>query len=348
MSWEAAAILGSAAIGATANAGSGHRSYRNASKMHEKQVKAQNELFTRQNKRLNRQNKFTRQQVRLGNRLDMRNQKEMFDYRIQQGMDQGMTAYEMFMGPAGGAGGGTNASGQTLGNAASQSQQQQNQLQQQAIENQKDRDTQLMQAQIAADAQKYSAQTGLVSSLGSSKISADASTHATDTNAEVQREGQKITEAIAANKLKLDRDTYENVTLPQVAAQMDMTKAETEKALSEVALNDKDYRRAMAQMQMGVDNVYAEGILKQAGVSPTMSQEDWDKIPMEKREAAMSALAAARSTTAAELRGIKDILVEFVTWLRDSDKPRPRKQPKPLGNAVPPSPQNRTGNWAEG
>ena len=47
----------------------------------------------------------------LGNRLDLANQQKMFDYRIRKGQEAGMTPYEMYMGPAAGAGGGTTGSG---------------------------------------------------------------------------------------------------------------------------------------------------------------------------------------------------------------------------------------------
>ena len=89
----------------------------------------------------------------LGNEQDMANQQAMYDYRIDRGLSEGMTPYEMHMGPAGGGGGGTSASGQTLGNAASSAGNMKAQMQFQASENERNRQTQLQQTQMQTDAQ---------------------------------------------------------------------------------------------------------------------------------------------------------------------------------------------------
>lgn len=242
--------------------------------------------------------KFLRTNKKLlafGNELDMENQKEMFDYRINQGLDAGLTPWEMFTSGAGGAGGGTSGSGATLGNNYSQAA-----VQAEAQANQRD----MQQAQIMGN-------------LAAVQMQTDAQKEVAQIQSGDTRRGQDIQATIAEARLAFDQNHFDKVVVPQAAADLGITEQQTLKAMNEVVTSNPKFIRAMKQLTMGVDNLYVETLVKEAGASPVSSQEDWDKIPEHKRAALMAALDKARSTTAREIGGLTAVLKGFVDWLKD-------------------------------
>ena len=274
--------------------------------------------------------------------MDLSNQKEMYDYRINQGLDHGMTPYEMFMGPAAGAGGGTTGSGSTLGNSQTSRDMQTRQLQITREENAANRQTQLAQTQMQTNAQlesaKIQAGVGLAKSLGTTYMSNKTTERGQDINSETSRRGQDISSetskrnvdiqtSIQKGQLDLSERQFKQVTLPQAAKQLNLTEYQTQKALNDVATSDPKFVLAMKRLTMGVDNLYVEGLIKQFGVDPTKSQPEWDKIPVDKRAALMAALDIARSTTAKEGSGLAAVFERIVDAANnDTNK---RKQPPP-------------------
>lgn len=223
-------------------------------------------------------------QIKLGNQLDMQNQKEMFDYRIQQGMAAGMTPYEMYMGPAAGAGGGTSGSGATLGNqpmqAAQANIQQQTALQQQ--------ETELKKTAMQTEATKYAA---------------DKAAEAQTGVAQMQTETQKL---IAANQLQFNEKTYLNVTLPEASAKIGKTEAETDKLLNEVVTSTPEFVKFMKMLSMGVDNTLSAFLQNMDGYN-LVDPGSVAKIPEHKRKEILAMLLAIQSGTLKNVEGLKKV-----------------------------------------
>lgn len=252
-----------------------------------------------------RAQKWTQQNMVLGNSLDMDNQKEMYDYRISQGLEHGMTPYEMFSGPASGGGGGTSGSGGVLGNSASQ-------LGKQIMQNKQQRNQAV--AQISADLYKTKMQTD------AQKEVAKIQTGSQQNIAEMQTETQKL---IAENQLKFNKNTYNNVTLPEAAARIGKTTAETDKILNEVVTTKPAFVKYMKMLTMGVDNTLSAYIQNIEGYNLT-DPESVNKIPMSKRKEILSMLLAIQSGTLKNVEGIKQFGTDFLDTIRN--------KPKPLGN----------------
>jgi hypothetical protein len=183
------------------------------------------------------------EQLTHGNQLDLNNQKEMFDYRINQGINAGMTPYEMFMGPAAGAGGGTTGSGNTLGNAAKDKM-----LQQEKLNNQN-----MAQASMQAMQQQ--------TALQQTKMQTDAQIEVANIQAGVTREGHDNQYAIAVlqdqlghRQLNLKQKELNNVTIPLAAAQLKLNKQQVLKAINEVKTSDPRYQKLIKLMTMSPDN----------------------------------------------------------------------------------------------
>ena len=265
-------------------------------------------------------------QITLGNQLDMSNQKEMFDYRINQGIQAGMTPYEMFMGPAAGAGGGTTGSGNTLGNSQSQRDQQMMTQSLQREENMADRElalmqaklqaqTQIGQAQIAADASKYQANASLLGNAGAT-IAGMRNVDVTTAN---QRHIAHIQNEIEQGRLELDKKTYENVTLPGAAATIGKTKKETDKIVNEIVTSTPEFVRQMKKWSMGVDNMMVEYFSATYGVDIT-DPDSIKRIPKQMRKDFLTAVMAFQSTLGKEMAGVKmsDALQGIGTTLGNS------------------------------
>lgn len=209
---------------------------------------------------------------------DLRSQQAMFDYRIQRGLESGLTPYEMFMGPAGGAGGGVSNSGATLGNAASTAGQQAAQFAMQAGENQKDRAKDLQQTKMQNDTQKEIA----------------------EIQAGVTTRGQDINYKVAQQTLALDQKRLE-VEVHKAGASIGLTKAQTQKTLNEVVTSDKDFMILMKQLSMGKDNLLVELTLRDAGIS--LTNPNFENMPPKERKALIDRIIALSSTAYVEGQG---------------------------------------------
>jgi hypothetical protein len=261
-------------------------------------------------RRTKRQHRYNKELVQLGNQWDIANQKEMFDYRIDQGIEAGMTPYEMFMGPAAGAGGGTSGSGATLGNNATQMEAQAMQAEQQRISQSMEAAKDISIAQMNNETQK----------------------DVTQMQVDAQTRGQDIQADIADARLAFDKQHYKQVILPKLAADLALNEQQVQKAINEVVTSSPKFQRAMKQLTMGVDNLYVETLLKEAGISPTSSQEDWNKIPENKRAALLAALDKARSSVAREGQGLAEVLKDLVNWLVPQEEQSMEEPPVKLGN----------------
>jgi hypothetical protein len=281
--------------------------------------------FHRDKDFFNQSHQNTLEALTLGNEMDMSNQKEMFDYRIQQGMQHGMTAYEMFMGPAAGAGGGTTGSGQTLGNSQSQKDQQMAQAMTQREENRADRMTQLAQtemqtraqlaaAEMQADASKYGANQSLIASLGSSYMSSEASKYGADQSAAASQYGAdraattqmkvaRINENLKRWDLSMKSTELYHKTLPMAAQEIQINEARLDKALNEVVTSSPKYQKALKIMTMSVDNSTNSMLQARFGVDVTDAKQMQSLSEKEFRNV-LSVFIAAGSKINQELQGL--------------------------------------------
>lgn len=241
-----------------------------------------------------------REDLQFGAGLDLQNQKDIFDYRINRGLEHGMTPYEMFMGPAAGGGGGTSNLGATLGNAASQQEIASKQRNQEITQRALDRATTLQQTKMQTDAQVKTAE-----------ISAGASIQNTQTQTRTQQ-------LIANNQLSLNQKTYENVTLPEAAARINKTEAETKKLLNEVATSTPDFVKFMKMLSMGVDNTLSAFVQNMDGYN-LVDPESVKKIPVHKRAEILSLMLAIQSGTLKNVKGLENLGNEVI----DSQRKQP-------------------------
>lgn len=234
-------------------------------------------------KQFNRTMKHTKKSIKWGNKADLANQKAMFDYRIDQGLDYGMTPYEMFMGPAAGAGGGTSGSGQTLGNAASSAGNTRANLEYQdqvtQRENNADRAVQLAQTKMQTDAQRDVAKT----QAGATEYGADLNYQA------------------AMQRLTFDQEVYSTTNLPQAAATLRLTEKQTEKVINEIATSEPDFVRFIKLMTMGVDNMTA--MVAGSEFGDLSNPKTLLNMSPEKRKKAIAAMLSAKSQINTEIAG---------------------------------------------
>jgi hypothetical protein len=234
----------------------------------------------------------------LGNDLDMENQKEMFDYRINQGKEAGLTPYEMFMGPAGGAGGGTTGSGSVLGNQPGQLAAAQMQARAQAASNrtellaaQMQNRTQLAQSAISAAAQLGTAKIQSGANIESSNISADASKYKTD-----------LDFLMNSRKLALTRERFNRIDLPQAAANIGKTYQETKELINRVATSDPEFMVMMKRLQMGPQNVLVEYAINNFGFNP-LDKESVQNASNEKKRNFLGLVLGSQSVAVREAFG---------------------------------------------
>ena len=270
--------------------------------------------------------------VNLGNNLDLRNQREMFDYRLAAGEERGLTAVELFGSPASSPGGGTTGSGATLGNAASQQAMQSQQLEQ----------------QNRLSLQQLGIQTG--AQLQQTKMQTDAQKEVARIQSGVTERGQDINQEIAQQTLALKREELQN-TVRQTTALIGKTEAETRKVVNEVATSDPKFVTAMKQLSMGPANLLVELTLRHHGIA--LSDESFTNLPETKRQEILDQLLALSSTAYVEgqggkalgggaVEGAKDIVQSIWTILQTAGKnvkqianqftPAQSQSPPALGN----------------
>lgn len=242
----------------------------------------------------------TQANLRLGNSLDLANQKKMFDYRIEQGVEAGMTPYEMYMGPAAGAGGGTSGSGAVLGNAASSMGQAAAQAEAQAklqqSENNKNRITQLTQTAMQVAGQRDVA-----------KI-----------NAGVQERGQDITALIEGNKLALQERQLEEIAIPDLANKTNLTEQQVKIAINEAANTDPKWIRKKTIMQLGVDNGIQNLILGRLNLDLT-DPKQIQSLSDSQYADALAALLSASSAVGKNTAAVESILDRIFKTLKNSE-----------------------------
>lgn len=173
--------------------------------------------------------------MKRGAELDQQYFEKKFDYRINQGLEHGMTPYEMFMGPAAGGGGDAGPSAQTLGNQEGKKNIAAMQAASAEYSKDKDRQTSLAQTKMQTDAQKEVA-----------SIQAGETRHSTDTQA-----------SIAVAKLELENNKFQNVTLPQAAQTLKLTEQQVLKAKNEVVTSNPKFIKLLAVMKMSSENILA-------------------------------------------------------------------------------------------
>ena len=223
------------------------------------------------------------EQMTLGNKQDLQNQQNMFDYRMNAARAAGLTAVEAFGSPASGAGGGTTGSGATLGNAASQ----------QAIvdkQNAQQRNTALQSKIIDA-----------TTALQTTKMQTEAQKEVAGMQTGATTRGQDINQKIAENTLNLERDKLE-VERNKAASLIDMQKQQTEKLVTEIALNDKKWLLAMKQLSMGPQNLLTELTMRHHGIN--LSDDSFASLPKEKRTEILNEIIALSSKFRIEQSGL--------------------------------------------
>jgi hypothetical protein len=235
-----------------------------------------------------RTQRYVRQNMRLGNQLDMDNQKAMFDYRIDQGLEHGMTPYEMFMGPAAGAGGGTSGSGAVLGNAAAQSGMQRSQLAQQRM----------LQGQQ------------ILGNLAVTKMQTEAQKEIAGMQVGATERGQDIQKMIADNQLVLDWNSY-HIALSRLSIDQAKAPHEIDKLINEVSTSKPKFIKYMKYLTMGADNMLATMLLGDK------SLEDIANDP-EARKQFVSLALAYQSQALKEGKGIEILGEDAYKGVRDN------------------------------
>lgn len=226
--------------------------------------------------------------IKLGNSLDMANQKEMFDYRIDAAKEHGLTDYEAFMGPSASGGGGTTGSGNVLGNTQNARQMAQQARTQELTQKALDRNTSLQQTKMQTDAQVKTAE-----------IAAGQAKYNTDSN-------------FIMNSRNLDqkRKEYLEVTVPKAAAQLKLTNAQAEKALNEAITSTPKFVKFMQMLKMGTDNVLATAIQNFKGVN-LVDPKSVSKLSIDDKQDIIQQILSIQSGTYKNVQGIKQIAKDW-------------------------------------
>jgi hypothetical protein len=233
----------------------------------------------------------SKEMLTLGNELDMANQKEMFDYRIQKGRDAGLTPFEMFLGPAGGAGGGTTGSGQTLGNQPGQMAEAKISARTQLAAQEQQQQTALLQTLMQTEAQKEVATIGAQATTGAAGISADANQYAAELNYKLKHKS-----------LVLDTKRLENIDLPMAAYNMQKSLQETRLLINQVAANEREFLIMMKRLTMAAPNVLVEYAINEYGFNPLNKNEVRNATAQQKRNF-LGLMLASQSNVAKEFAG---------------------------------------------
>jgi hypothetical protein len=246
-------------------------------------------------KRTKRSHEYNKELLTLGNQLDMDNQKEMFDYRIQQGLDAGLTPWEVYGGPAGGAGGGTTGSGQVLGNNATQIDAAAMQAEQQRIQQGVGLLADLAKTEMQIEGQKDVAEIQNEGSLAVANVSATTQTAIAE-----------MRNAIEKGRLDLDTRQFEEIALDIAEAELNISREQYKKVKNEVTTSSPAFQREMKRLSMGLDNLLVEYAIKKFGVDPTSSRADFLKIPEKDREAFYDFVMMGRSKIFTESKGLSE------------------------------------------
>jgi hypothetical protein len=175
----------------------------------------------------------------------------------------------------------------TLGNSAAKIAEQMAQRRYDAQQRDLDRqttirgqDAQLLQTKMQTDAQVQSA-----------GISAGATTFAAQVMAEVQN-----------RRLEFDKRTYDEITAPKAAAELNVTNAVFQRTINEVATSDPEFVMKKLQLSMGKENMQASALMDMMGV--TFSDPDsFKKLSMDERKNFLSLMIMLDSHLASEFFG---------------------------------------------
>ena len=258
-----------------------------------------------QEQMLDKTQKNTRENIVLGNDMDLRNQQQMFDYRINQGVKAGMTPYEMYMGPAAGAGGGTSNTGATLGNAANQrgiaasqiaqeNRRTERLIEQESNQRNADRVTEILKTSMQTEAQKDVA----------------------ETQAGVTTRGQDLQKQIADNVLSLNQRELEEIKLPQAGAQLGLTKQQLQTEINKTATSSEKFQTLIKQLSMGPANLLVELTMRSHGIS--LSDDSFQKLTEAKRKQILQELLAMSSSLYTETAGATTAIREPIEQVGDT------------------------------
>lgn len=234
-----------------------------------------------------------RRLLTLGNQQDLANQQAMFDYRIEAGLERGMTPYQMFMGPAAGAGGGTTGSGPTLGNAANQAQMNEKQIAKERLIAQKERNldrvTDLTKTAMQTDAQRDVARTAAGATTGAAETTAAATRYKADVDDKIAKRIYDL------NDKRLDAE------LKQMAMQLQISEQDLKVRTNDVATSDPKFKVAMKQLSMGPANMLTEMTLRHHGVS--FADDSFMKKSKAERERILNEVTALTAKSYVEAHG---------------------------------------------
>ena len=226
-------------------------------------------------------NKIFGDPAKKGARIEDQSYVRRANFDWSKAQERGLTAQEFYGSPAAGGSSGGSGSGQVLGNNQTAMMQKMADQQFQAEQNELDRQNELDKAGISAEA-----------TLGSSKISAEASRY----QAELQN-------AVEQGKLDLSQREFNEVTLPAAAEKLKLTREQTKKAINEVVTSTPKFQRSKILLQMGVDNTIQTALLQRFGIDIT-SKEEMAKLSDEQFQNVLSVLIASGSASNRELQGV--------------------------------------------
>ena len=265
--------------------------------------------------------------MKIGNEMDMSNQKAMFDHRINAGLVAGMTPYEMFVGSsAGGAGGGTTGSGSTLGNQAGQLSAQSAQLAQERDlmqqENNANRITDLTKATIDAKAKVDVAKIGAGATTGAAETGAQATRDAAEIHAEVARAQNQVRQG----ELDLKTREYEEIMVPAAAAKLNLTEQQVKHEANKVATSTPEFLRAMKILTMSAENLLATVLVNGQPVDVT-DPKNLAKLSVADRAKLVTTLVGVTSRSYREATGIQqkagEVLQRYFEMLEQDQKREP-------------------------
>jgi hypothetical protein len=246
----------------------------------------------------------------LGNQMDMDNQKEMFNYRIDQGMAQGLTPYEMFLGPAGGAGGGTSGSGQTLGNGGTQRAMEEARLNQQLqvtqSENEKARRADMAKAVMGVAGDLYKTKMQTEATTTAAETGAAATQYAADSQHKTSMKVARINEALKKGELDLRTKEFEKIALPMAEANLKISAEELKIKINEVATSDPKWQKMMKRLSMSAKNVLMEFAQNKFNIDATDPLQV-RLLSEEQQRAFVKYVAAVDSNVFAEAAGMEQV-----------------------------------------
>ena len=257
-----------------------------------------NKLFGKsegsQKRERRREQAYGLEQIKLGNQMDLANQKEMFDYRINAATDAGLTNVEAFGSPAAGAGGGTTGSGNTLGNMASS---------QAVADRQMDQQREAMYLKAGTD-------------LAATHMQTQAQRDVADIQADTADKDRTTRELIAGNQLALDTRQLQEIAIPDLANKTGLNEQQIKVAINEAANTDPAWVRKKTVMQLGVDNGIQNLILGRLNLDLT-NPDQIANLTDEQYNDALTALLSAASGTGKTAEAVKSIFERIFKFAAD-------------------------------